>query len=99
MNSYLEILFWTITIYIISVAIVHFVKVFREKKDDRNINMTKAIIYLAGGITLGMLLLYKPFGDSVIKIAGKLTKRPAAMGVSDAVMITTTTMGSTAVSV
>ena len=35
MNSYLEILFWTITIYIISVAIVHFIKVLREKKGEQ----------------------------------------------------------------
>lgn len=99
MNSYLEILFWTITIYIISVAIVHFVKVLREKKYDRNTNLTKAIIYLAGGLTLAMLLLYKPFGDSVAKITEKIIKRPVGAAVSDAVMITTTTMGSTSVSV
>ena len=63
MNSYLEILFWTITIYIIAVAIVHFAKVLPEKKDNNNnnTNLTKAIIYLAGGLTLAMLLLYKPF--------------------------------------
>ena len=92
MNSYLEILFWTIAIYIIAVAIVHFIKVVREKKDN-NINLTKAVIYLAGGLTLAMLLLYKPFGDSVVKITEKLVKRPVA-AVTDAVMITTTTMGS-----
>jgi putative effector of murein hydrolase LrgA (UPF0299 family) len=97
MNSYLEILFWTITVYIISVAIVHFIKVLKEKKEN-NTDLTKAIIYLAGGITLAMLLLYKPFGASVIKIADKLVKRPIA-AVTDAVMITTTTMGTTSVSV
>ena len=98
MNSYLEILFWTITTYIIAVAIVHFMKVVRDKKDNKT-NLTKAIIYLAGGLTLAMLLLYKPFGDSVIKITEKIIRRPVAAGVSDAVMITTTTMGTTAVSV
>ena len=92
MNSYLEILFWTITIYIVAVAIVQFIKVLREKKEN-NVNLTKAVIYLAGGITLAMLLLYKPFGDSVVKITEKLVKRPVA-AVTDAVMITTTTMGS-----
>ena len=92
MNSYLEILFWTITIYIVSVAVVHFVKVFRGKKDI-DTNLTKAIIYLAGGLTLAMLLLYKPFGASIVKITEKLVKRPAA-AVTDAVMITTTTMSS-----
>ncbi len=92
MNSYLEILVWTITIYIVSVAVVHFVKVFRGKKDI-DTNLTKAIIYLAGGLTLAMLLLYKPFGASIVKITEKLVKRPAA-AVADAVMITTTTMGS-----
>jgi hypothetical protein len=94
MNSYLEILFWTITIYIIAVAIVHFAKVLPEKKDN-NTNLTKAIIYLTGGLALAMLLLYKPFGESVKNISEKITKRP----VSDAAVITTTTMGSTAVSV
>ena len=73
-------------------AIVHFIKVLREKKEN-NVNLTKAVIYLAGGITLAMLLLYKPFGDSVVKITEKLVKRPVA-AVTDAVMITTTTMGS-----
>jgi hypothetical protein len=97
MNSYLEILFWTITVYIISVAIVHFIKVVREKREN-NTNLTKAIIYLAGGITLAMLLLYKPFGASVIKITDKLVKRPIT-AVTDAVMITTSTMGATSVSV
>lgn len=92
MNSYLEILFWTITIYIISVAIVHFIKVLREKKEN-NVNLTKAVIYLAGGLTLAMLLLYKPFGVSIVKITEKLVKRPVA-AVIDSVMITTTTMGS-----
>lgn len=96
MNSYLEILFWTITIYIISVAIVHFIKVLREKKEN-NVNLTKAVIYLAGGLTLAMLLLYKPFGESIIKISDKITekivKRPF-LASTEAVMITTTTMGS-----
>lgn len=92
MNSYLEILFWTITIYIITVAIVHFMKVLREKREN-NVNLTKAIIYLAGGITLAMLLLYKPFGESVIKISEKLVKKPF-LAATEAVMVTTTTMGS-----
>lgn len=92
MNSYLEILFWTITIYIISVAIVHFIKVLREKKEN-TVNLAKAVIYLAGGLTLAMLLLYRPFGDNIVKITEKLVKRPVA-AVTDAVMITTTTMGS-----
>jgi len=98
MNSYLEILFWTIAIYIITVAVVHFIKVLREKKEN-NTDLVKAIIYLAGGLTLGMLMLYKPFGDGIIKVAGKLAKRPVFTGVSDTVMITATTMGPTSVSV
>ena len=92
MNSYLEILFWTITTYIIAVAIVHFMKVLREKKDN-NTNLTKAIIYLAGGLTLAMLLLYKPFGESIVKISEKIVKRPF-LAATEAVMVTTTTMGS-----
>lgn len=96
MNSYLEILFWTITTYIIAVAIVHFMKVLREKREN-NTNLTKAIIYLAGGLTLAMLLLYKPFGEGIVKISEKITekivKRPA-LAATEAVMITTSTMGS-----
>ena len=98
MNSYLEILFWAITVYIIAVAIVHFIKVIREKKKN-DINLTKAIIYLAGGLTLAMLLIYKPFGASIGKITGKFVRKPVGAGVSDAVMIATTTVGSTSVSV
>jgi TctA family transporter len=97
MNSYLEILFWTITVYIIAVAIVHFIKVVREKKEN-NVNLTKAIIYLAGGLTLAMLLLYKPFGASIVKIADKLGKRPISTA-TETVLITSTTMGPTSVSV
>jgi hypothetical protein len=97
MNSYLEILFWTVTIYIITVAIVHFIKVLKEKKEN-NTNLTKAIVYLAGGLALAMLLLYKPFGASVIKIADKLVKRPITAA-TEAVMITSIEMGPTSVSV
>ena len=97
MNSYLEILFWTITMYIITVAIVHFIKVVREKRNT-NTNLTKAIIYVAGGITLAMLLIYKPFGASIAKIAATLGKRPISAATETA-MITTTTMGPTSVSV
>jgi hypothetical protein len=79
------------------VAIVHFIKVAREERKN-NTNLTKAIVYLAGGVTLAMLLLYKPFGASVIKIADKLVKRPITAA-TDAVMITTSTMGATSVSV
>lgn len=94
MNSYLEILFWTITIYIITVAIVHFIKVLKEKNDNNNTNLIKAIIYLASGLTLAMLLLYKPFGDSVLKITEKIAKKAAKVtGATEAVLITTTTMG------
>lgn len=101
MNSYLEILFWTITIYIITVAIVHFIKVLKEKKDTKT-DLIKAIVYLAGGLTLAMLLLYKPFGDSVIKITEKIARKAAKVtGATEAVLVTTTTMGmgSTSVSV
>jgi hypothetical protein len=79
------------------VAIVHFIKVVREERKN-NTDLTKAIVYLAGGITLAMLLLYKPFGASVIKIADKLVKRPFTAA-TDAVMITTSTIGATSVSV
>lgn len=96
MNSYLEIFFWTITVYIIAVAIVHFIKVFRDKNETKT-NLTKAIIYLAGGLTLALLLLYKPFGESIVKITEKIVKRPVGSGVTDAVMITTTTMSSVSV--
>jgi len=95
MNSYIEILFWTITVYIIAVAIYHFIKVLREKQKN-NTNLVKAIVYLSSGITLALLLIYKPFG--ITKIAQKF-KRPIGAGVSDAVMITATTMGPTSVSV
>ena len=91
MNSYLEIFFWTVTIYIIAMAIVHFVKVLREKREN-NTNLIKSIIYLACGLTLGMLMLYKPFGN-ITKFAEKILKAPQQT-MSEAVMITTSTMGS-----
>ena len=97
MNSYLEILFWTITVYIIAVAIVHFIKVLKEKKEN-NTDLIKAIIYLAGGIMLAVLLVYKPFGANIGKIANILGKRPISSA-AETVMIASTAMGPTSVSV
>lgn len=102
-NSYLEIILWTISIYILAMSIVHFVSVTKEN-DKNKINMltTRAIIYLAGGLTLILLMVYKPFA-SVGKITGKLSKilRPkVSSGASDIALLSTTSMmGTTTVSV
>ena len=91
MNGYLEIFFWTVAIYLIATSVVHLVKVLKTRKDkDSNIELIKAIVYVAGGITIALLLLRKPFSIN------KLTKilRPRAQAVSEAsVMITTSLAG------
>jgi len=93
MNSYLEILLWTVSIYIFASAIVHFIKVIKSEDKNRT-NLMKAIVYVAGGLTLVVLLMYKPFGlDKITKIL----KPHAATSAAETVMITTTTMGGTTV--
>lgn len=102
-NSYLEILLWTISLYILAMSIVHFVSVTKESdKNKMNTSAMKAIIYLAGGLTLILLMVYKPFAG-IGQITGKLSKilRPKVQsGASDiAILSTTSMMGATAVSV
>jgi len=93
MNTYLEILLWTIAVYIFASAIVHFIKVLKSK-DKSRANLMKSIVYVSGGLTLVLLLVYKPFGlDKITKIL----KPHASTAAAETVMITTTTMGGTTV--
>lgn len=103
-NSYLEILLWTISIYILAMSIIHFVSVTKESDEKkRNTLSTKAIVYLAGGLTLFLLMVYKPFAGVGSQITSKLSKilRPkVSSGASDiAILSTTSMMGATTVSV
>jgi hypothetical protein len=93
MNTYLEILLWTIAVYIFASAIVHFIKVIKSK-DKSRANLMKAVVYVSGGLALITLLVYKPFGlDKITKIL----KPHAATSTAETIMITTTTMGGTTV--
>ena len=61
MNTYLEVFFWAVAAYAISMGVVHLANTLK-KKDRKETDFIKSIVYLAGAITLGILLVYKPFG-------------------------------------
>ncbi|ABU43789.1 hypothetical protein PBCVNY2B_298R [Paramecium bursaria Chlorella virus NY2B] len=91
MNKYLEIFFWIVAIYLISMSIVHLVNVLKSRKDDdNNTKLIKAVVYVAGGITLILLLLHKPF--SINKITKILKHKPSVM-TAETVMISTSMAG------
>ncbi|ABT14666.1 hypothetical protein NY2A_B267R [Paramecium bursaria Chlorella virus NY2A] len=91
MNKYLEIFFWTVAIYLISMSIVHLVNVLKSRKDnDSNTKLIKAIVYVAGGITIMLLLLHKPF--SINKLT-KILKHKPSVTAAETVMISTSMSG------
>lgn len=98
MNSYLEIFFWTVSLGLVAMSIVHFIKVLKAKNTDKtDVDITKATLYIAGALSLIALLVFKPFG--VPKISTKIF-RPKTVSAAETVMITTSMSGpTTAVSV
>ena len=92
MNKYLEIFFWTIAVYLIATSVVHLINVLKARKDgDSNTELIKAIVYVAGGVTILLLLLIKPF--SVNKITKILKPRAVSTTTAEAVMITASLAG------
>jgi hypothetical protein len=91
MNKYLEIFFWTVAVYLIATSVVHLINVLKARKDgDSNTELIKAVVYVAGGITIVLLLLLKPF--SVTKLT-KIFKPRGTTTTAEAVMITTSLAG------
>lgn len=91
MNKYLEIFFWTVAVYLIAVSVVHLVNVLKAKKEgDSNTELVKAIVYVAGGITIVLLLLRKPF--SISKLT-KILQQHKPTVTAETVMITASLAG------
>jgi hypothetical protein len=90
MNKYLTTFFWTITVLLLAFSIVHFVKVLKAKKDNNTVDVTKAIVYIAGAATLAILLIYRPFDVSKLK---HFKSKP--MSTDTAATIITTSMSGT----
>ena len=98
MNSYLTTFFWVVTITLIALSIVHFVKVMKNDKQDKSADTTKAIVYISGAILLAVLLVYRPF--DVSKIKSVFRRKPMAMSTDTAAtLVTTSLMSPTSVSV
>ncbi|AGE57248.1 hypothetical protein PBCVNEJV4_227R [Paramecium bursaria Chlorella virus NE-JV-4] len=92
MNKYLEIFFWTVAIYLIATSIVHLANVLKARKDgDSNTELIKAIVYVAGGITIVLLLLHKPF--SITKLTKILQTHHKPTLTAETVMITASLAG------
>ena len=100
MNSYLEIFFWTVSLGLIAMSIVHFIKVLKADKNDKtDTNIAKATVYIAGALTLMALLVFKPFGNTKM-LASKIFRPKTAVSAAETVMISTSMSGpTTAVSV
>jgi len=88
MKLYFEILLWAISLYFLSIAIMHLVKVFRDTKKPKSA-LWKAVIYLVGAIALIVLLIFKPFETHINNLTRR-TKR--GMMEAEAVVISTAAM-------
>lgn len=95
MNSYITIFFWTVALLLLAMAVVHFVKVLKNK-DKTTLDTTKAIVYVSGAVSLILVLVYKPFDTSHMKI-GRLAKflkpKPVSLETTTAEIVTTSMSG------
>jgi hypothetical protein len=90
MNSYLTTFFWVVALVLVSISISHFVKVMKADPSKRStMDVVKAILYISAAILIAVVLIYRPFDTSKLKI-GKLSKfiRPAASETAVVTMIT-----------
>jgi len=91
MNSYLTSFFWVVALVLLSMSIAHFAKVMKTDETKRSqMDVTKAILYISGAVLIAVVLIYRPFDTSMMKI-GKMSKllRPAAASQTVATIITT----------
>jgi len=91
MNSYLTSFFWVVALVLLSMSIVHFAKVMKTDETKRSpMDVTKSILYISGAVLIAVVLIYRPFDTSMMKI-GKMSKllHPAATSQTVATIITT----------
>jgi hypothetical protein len=94
MNKYVEIFFWILTMYMSYKSILHISNTLKSKEStDRDI--FNAVVYVAGSITMALLLIYKPF-DTQMTSSHHRKKSPTmgAVFVSTS-MDTSTSVGTT----
>ena len=94
MNSYLLTFFWSVTIYLIGLSIVHFIRVLKARNSEDKMDFAKAIVYVSSAVLLGVLLVYRPFDTS--SVVSKILKyRPQVHADTStaATLITTTLSG------
>ncbi|AGE49686.1 hypothetical protein PBCVCVM1_029L [Paramecium bursaria Chlorella virus CVM-1] len=97
MNSYLLTFFWAVTLYLVGLSVVHFIRVLKARNPEDKMDLVKAIVYVSSAVTLGVLLVYRPFDTSVVT---KILKyRPQTSDTSTAATLITTTLAGTGVSV
>ncbi|AGE55813.1 hypothetical protein ATCVMN08101_969L [Acanthocystis turfacea Chlorella virus MN0810.1] len=101
MNSYLTTFFWVVALVLVSMSVAHFVKIMKTDASKRSsMDVTKAIMYISGAIMLVVVLVYRPFDTSMLKI-GKVAKllRPHPHSAETVATIITTSLSSPGVSV
>ena len=96
MNYYLLTFFWSVTIYLIGLSIVHFIRVLKARNPEDKMDFAKAIVYVSSAVLLSVLLVYRPFDTS--SVVSKILKyRPQTSDTSTAATLITTTLAGTGV--
>ncbi|ABT13565.1 hypothetical protein MT325_M011L [Paramecium bursaria chlorella virus MT325] len=93
MNSYLLTFFWAVTLYLVGLSIVHFIRVLKARNPEDKMDLVKAIVYVSSAVTLGVLLVYRPFDTSVVSKILKYRPQVHADTSTAATLITTTLSG------
>ncbi|AGE50364.1 hypothetical protein PBCVCVR1_025L [Paramecium bursaria Chlorella virus CVR-1] len=93
MNSYLLTFFWAVTLYLVGLSIVHFIRVLKARNPEDKMDLVKAIVYVSSAVTLGVLLVYRPFDTSVVTKILKYRPQVHADTSTAATLITTTLSG------
>lgn len=95
MNSYIENFFWVVSMVLLAMSVVHFVKIMKTT-EKKTTEIMKAVVYMSGAILITLVLVYKPFDTSKMDI-GKLSKflkaKPLGLDTTATVITTTTSMG------
>ena len=93
MNSYLLSFFWAVTLLLIGLSVVHFVRVLKAKNNDNKMDLAKAIVYVSSAVLLAVLLVYRPFDTTIVTKILKHKPRIHADTAIAATMITTSLSG------
>ena len=101
MNSYLTTFFWVVALVLVSMSVAHFVKIMKTDESKRSsMDIVKAVMYISVAVMIAVVLVYRPFDTSMLKI-GKVGKllRPRPPSAEAVATIITTSLSSPGVSV